>query len=352
MELTVTEGLPEIIAESCVHTRISDARCRACVAACPRQAWTIDDAQLGIDIHACDGCGLCVPACPEGAISHGRPLIAKIRSWRGQPALFRACEKTGLAMDDERMACLHTIGAREIFSLYRRGVAAWVVTAADCDACPRGTVQRLTETVRQANQLLQNRNLPSIVLTALDPRQWREAFVQSSPERDPDQPAMTRRNFFRGALRVALRTAADVAAIPEAGPTFAPLAAWLPSVGPEDLFPHAPHIDPLRCNGCDACARLCPHRAIRLETLENTLRYRIDAQQCTGCDICQDVCDQNALRIETLQPQTQTEVALTQARCPACAASYHLPTEQRRADPLCPVCARTRHGQQLYQVLK
>ncbi|MER2527757.1 MAG: 4Fe-4S binding protein [Candidatus Competibacter denitrificans] len=343
--------LPTVIADRCVHSHINDARCRACADACPLNAWVIDDERLGIDINACDGCGLCVPACPENAITCDHALAdTDIRSWKGHTALFRACERTDLDAADCRIPCLHSIGTRELLHQYRRGMATWITTTADCDACPRGRSQRLSESVEKTNTLLQSRNLEPIALVALEPAQWQKILKQSTPCQSG--PVSTRRNFFRDALRTAVNTTRDAAALAGDEPaSLTPPTAWLAETGPDDLFLATPNIDPTRCNGCDACVRLCPHQAIRLETTDSEPCYQIEAQHCTGCGICRDACDQNAIHLAALALRPQA-VALAQGHCPACNIRYHLPTGQLRPDGLCTICARTRHGRQLYQVLR
>lgn len=343
--------IPKVIADRCVHSHINDAHCRACVDACPPGAWVIDDERLGIDVNACDGCDLCVPACPEGAIVSHDPLAdTGIRSWKNHTAIFRTCERTEIDATDSQIPCIHSIGTRELLHHYPRGMTTWITTAADCDTCPRGRVQRLSESVRQTNALLQSRSLEPITLVTLEPVQWVKIFKQSTPYQTG--PVSTRRNFFRDALRTAVNTTRDAAALAEDEPAnFTPPTAWLPDTGPDDLFLSVPIIDPSRCNGCDACVRLCPHQAIRLETAGSELHYQTEAQQCTGCGICRDACDQNAIHIDTLATRPQP-VALAQGRCPACDIRYHLPTGQLRPDSLCTICARTRHGRHLYQVLK
>jgi ferredoxin len=63
--------IPEIIPERCVHSLCEVAACTRCVDACPRHAWILDDASLRIDTKLCDGCGLCISACPEAALLPG-----------------------------------------------------------------------------------------------------------------------------------------------------------------------------------------------------------------------------------------------------------------------------------------
>lgn len=345
--------LPTVIADRCVHSHINDAGCRACADACPLNAWVIDDERLGIDINACDGCSLCVPACPESAISCDHtPDANTARSWKDHTALFRACERTEIDAADCRIPCLHSIGTRELLQHYPKGMATWITTTANCDTCPRGHVQHLKESVRQTNLLLQSRQLQPIALVTLEPTQWEKIFKQATPCQSG--PASTRRNFFRDALRTVVNTAHDATTLAgdESAP-FTPPTAWLPGTGPEDIFLHSPVIDLGRCNGCDACIQLCPHAAMVLERGDDGgLSYRIDSPQCTGCGICRDSCDQQAIQILNLSTRSQFRITLAEERCPACEIRYHLPVAQQRADKFCAICAHTSHRRHLYQVLK
>jgi len=45
--------------------------CGVCVEACPDAALCIKDAKALVDFDACTGCGSCVPPCPEEAIALG-----------------------------------------------------------------------------------------------------------------------------------------------------------------------------------------------------------------------------------------------------------------------------------------
>lgn len=347
--LVAAVAVPEVAGERCVHARIATARCRACVEACPRGAWIIDDEQVGIDTEACDGCGVCAPACPEGAIIGDRTRGPSLRLRRDRPAAFLACERVGVSTTVGVMPCLHAIGIGELLRLYRRGARDWIIGAAPCESCPRGTAPRFQEAIRQAQTLLASRDLPPLTLTVLEAQSWSACLDRAAPHEDP--VTLSRRNFFRKALHVAVDAVAENVGPDAAAAPFAPATAWLPDTGSQPVQLYRPAIDPSRCNGCDACARLCPHRAIALESSSDGVRYRLDGRRCTGCGICRDVCDQNAASVLALQPQEAAAVALAEQRCPACGTTYHEPAARLSRDGRCRICARSRRTRLLFQTL-
>lgn len=67
-----TRGLRNTTAPSRYLVQLDIDRCtleRDCVAACPVEALTLVNEKLVIDEVECLGCGLCIPACPKGALS-------------------------------------------------------------------------------------------------------------------------------------------------------------------------------------------------------------------------------------------------------------------------------------------
>lgn len=53
-----------------------------------------------------------------------------------------------------------------------------------------------------------------------------------------------------------------------------------------------PHIDPVKCKGCTACARKCPVGAI---TGEKKQAHEIDQEKCIKCGVCADTCKFDAV---------------------------------------------------------
>lgn len=343
-------NLPEVIAERCVHTRIETASCRACVDSCPQRAWVIDDEQLGIDTQRCDGCKLCVAACPEGAVQ-GPVRPARRDTAKGGAALL-ACRPTGVHADEGVVPCVHALGLTALLALYRAGMRSLITCTADCDRCERGGVTRLTERVHRVNRLLTARDLPGIRCEQLPGDIWlRRLTCDLAPARGP---ALNRRQFLRRATRDVL-TGYQQTRIAEPAPGAPPEAPgqMIPAPSAGQAVPFAVAIDGERCNACHACARLCPHGAITLQIDKRGRNhaYLLTSDACTGCRICCDVCDQEAVTVRPWGVPTATVVPLTEHRCRACGSWFELPAHHADST-LCRICVRHNHQAALYQVLE
>jgi Pyruvate/2-oxoacid:ferredoxin oxidoreductase delta subunit len=113
---------------------------------------------------------------------------------------------------------------------------------------------------------------------------------------------------------------------------------------------HVPVIDPIACNGCDACIRICPHQSLVLEQ-EPVVRYAIDPIPCSGCGMCSDVCEKDAIKVHEMLRPEQYEVVLTDHNCQSCGVAFHHPRVQESVN-LCPICRHRDHQRLLYQVLE
>jgi len=338
--------VPDVEAERCVHSRLETASCRRCLSACPAQAWVMDDDTLGIDMAACDGCGLCLPACPEGAIlSDHHP---DVRAWRGETVAFAACERALSEEAGGRIPCLHAIGLNDLIGFHRRGITRLILSQADCADCPRSGSETLDDRLSRLNPLLDERGESPLVAVRIGPAQWRELYGLAQ---DDSQPAVSRRDFLRRAAATTVDHAvARGAAGMEREETFVPPGVLLPRRDGGQTAFFVPIIDETRCNGCDACTRVCAHAAVVLAEAGDV--YRLDADRCTGCGLCVDVCDQGAIRIAPWTEQQQGQVALVRRRCRGCGADFHLPAVQQQGDaPLCRICDKTGHFRSLFQVM-
>ncbi len=342
-------NLPTVVAERCVHTRIETASCRACVDACPQRAWVIDDEQLGIDAERCDGCNLCVAACPEGAVQ--AQVQPALRDTTVGSAALLACRPTGLDVSEGLVPCVHALGLSSLLDLYRTGVRALSICTAGCDDCGRGGATRLQARIERVNALLTQRDLPRIHYEPLDADAWLQRLNHLSPARGP---ALSRRQFLRHATRDVLGVyQQSQGQDPIVDAPLIPPGQLIPARATGQPVPFAVAIDDRRCNACHACANLCPHGAISLQTDDQgrNTAYRLSADACTGCGICADVCDQDAISIHPWATPPSSTVELTQRRCQACGSSFELPA-QHADTKWCRICAARNHHTLLYQVLE
>lgn len=119
------------------------------------------------------------------------------------------------------------------------------------------------------------------------------------------------------------------------------------------LDPVAPRFDVETCIACDACARICPEHAIRLETgAEGGVGYAIEARCCTGCRLCIDVCKSGAMSLVRWQSDLPRTIALDSLQCRACGNVFRIPSGQQGGDTLCRICRTTNHSGKLYQVIR
>lgn len=315
------------------------ASCTACVTACPKSAWVMDERSLGFDADACDGCGLCRPACPENAISFAPAAFAPLVDERRATAHV-ACERAGVASGRGVVACLHALGEREASALAERGVRQVRVARPPCVDCSRSTSQTLAAAIGRTNVLRSSRGARGLTYVEIDAAAWKvERPTATAAVSEIDH---ARRAFFRLGRSPALPSAPC-----PSGDVGAPSRS--------QKFRHVPRIDAAACTGCDACARICPHRAIAHGRGDDgRLGYRFDAAHCTGCRLCMDMCDSGAVSLGELQEVQVARVMLDESTCRCCGVPFHVPVREMAgtAEPvsLCRVCRATDRTRLLFQV--
>lgn len=345
--------LPEIIAERCVHAHAEVASCRACLDACPHEAWVIDDDALGIDSSLCDGCGLCSAACPQAAIvSDGEPAVMRYKE--SMVALAR-CEQTDGEVEqlpsDRKISCIHSLGFRDLARMAAEDVFALYFYTGDCDHCQRGEALRLEQRLLQINYLLNASERPVVSLYRLNQRQW--SNLLSSLQSAEQGKKSTRRLFLRqGLAQMATQLLPDLQLSDHERGAIQTPTQILSIDKQKSRALHSPAIDSRLCDGCDACVRLCPQSAIQLMIDDQLAQYTINSHGCTGCRLCVDICENRALSLQS--PSVSggtTTLLLYSARCRICGVPFHRPAIQDVESNLCHVCRKVNHKRNLFQVL-
>jgi ferredoxin len=343
--------LPELDGARCVHVAIETASCRACVEVCPRGAWHLDDTALEFDSRLCDGCGLCVPACPRQAIV--LPLALASRPVAGANAMLAACDRAGgdtvagdigsvAAQHDQpgRIACLHAIGLGELLRAYHAGQRIWLLAHADCTHCPRGRVERLPTRLAHLNTALRQRGQPVIVLREVSLAAWTTLIKGAGAAQ-----GQSRRGFFVTLSRRPL--AAFLGENPEKDQAQKPPGEYLPD-GDDAMMPWVIRLNASRCVGCHACSRVCPEAAIQFDA--EIPAYRLRHRACTGCGLCQDVCHHHAVILQSWAEPMQWTLPLVEQHCPHCGVAFHTPAEIASPGRTCWVCASDKR-KRLFQVM-
>lgn len=313
----------------CTHERSPLASCRSCVDICPQEAWQLRGNDLVLNESQCAQCGLCVMACPEGALTaaFSAPLI-------DLPAhtAFLACE---VGVDDGGegvLPCVHAVSDHALMSLSQHGVRQIKMVRGDCSHCtclpdPEHTVEHR---LANLNAALLAREIPAMTIESGDVSTW-------SAQVDRLQGITKRRQFFGNLMR---RPATILFDQPAEGNDVKAVGTFLQKKGPGPL-PAVPIIDLNHCSFCRACEVLCAHQVISFHESGEKASFEINPERCTGCGLCADVCLDKAITIQTWHTATHSSDAmLVRQECTRCRHDYWQPDQERKTS-ICPVCQQS-----------
>jgi len=343
--------LPEINAEACIYSKFDQANCKSCVESCPTQAWVLDEESLGLNATACNGCGLCVPACATDALHVQFPWI--VRQFNMQSMALFSCEKSDIKLKIDTLPCIHMIGLRQLLLIYNSGIKYLLVTIGECPDCERYQLSDLSTQLSQLNKMLLERNKTPMKVIHRSAKVWKSIF--KTDEIISRGIKLSRRDFLHGKghqyrQQMLLQ---DPLNMPECRTV--PPGQLLPATDKKNVhWPCSPLLNNNLCNGCDACMNLCPTQALvftpRTET--TTAEYRINPANCNGCGICETVCESNAISIKAFSKGSVEVINLEEQTCNICGNKFHLPHYKNKSGKVqCRICQIHKHNDYLFQVM-
>jgi Pyruvate/2-oxoacid:ferredoxin oxidoreductase delta subunit len=281
--------------------RFKEATCLRCAKACPRDAIRIGG-RIAVGSR-CDGCGVCVAACPNSVFvprqSETTRLIQSARDVTGEEraVVFRCSQ----APSEDPAAAVPCLGAIPLFALLaavEAGAATIRLVRGDCSGCKWARGIALFEaTLLSFTSLCETLGaVPNAVVTDV-----------SAPEAVAGTGfSAERRDVFRLLARPFRRVAESTA--PEAPRRH---GIWkrellLRSIGviaprrEGELWPDRTGFGMIAigpgCSACKLCALACPARAIRTTESKGELVLTFAPAVCTGCRACVDVCPASCIR--------------------------------------------------------
>ena len=331
--------LPSISGSKCVQASPIEASCQACVDSCPDQAIILDDEMLGLDESACSGCGICQAACVQNAIT-----LSEAPTVIGQQVLL-VCEKTKPSYGKLRVACVHQIGIEQLAKFCNLGVRKIIMAKGDCSDCKKPDLL-LEEHLSQFNALAKSRDLPLIELVSapeIPDSKWKK-FV------DEQVIDAGKRQLF---MRVADRLRDDEDACFDQNKQLSLALFQAEKADNEEaLFYMVPSIDQNKCEGCDACVKICPQETLMfVNDGAGPSYYKIRPQNCTGCGLCVDICPAGAIGLSAMGVCQNDTIPLRSFICNSCGAPSHVTDKSSNGGSLCRICLQTQHHKKLFQVL-
>lgn len=290
--ILATEAQKVIVDQKkCLNGRIRKVNCRKCQDICPNRSMSVDDSNRDIPVtiatNSCTLCGLCITACPAGAIAtFQKPVNLELKN--GTLEIVCSKQKTGSSL-----SCL---GILDAYGLAYLGMKAKQVIigldAQRCEKCKPRVITTVRQRIEKANMVLRKLGRRDIQLA------WRSGEADTK---------INRRKLFTFCFSLASQTLLELL----------PFASNQEKTYRELLIDSIDHrlgectkkdLSPLfwggkvndTCDLCGICVRSCKNEALTI-TSERTDGYRQllhNQSKCIGCMACTLLCPHGALRIE------------------------------------------------------
>ncbi len=286
--------------ERCLNNRYRFSKCSKCKDVCPVQAIKWEQDSIIIDENSCTSCGICRSICPSKAI--------KLKNFGEISALNRAKEKDSLIVEcaqgnkeeSIKFSCLH--GLQEEYLI------AFVIILKkkiyfDLSKCKLCTYKK------NYNDFLSFLEKIGLFLKALNLDFDYEILNHEEEDGKYAKDKLSRREFFLWIKTSSLYLGRDAAidAIKNIDEDefnerklLLDTMSALKNVKEQYLSKdngifRSYHLN-ATCDGCGACAAICPWNAWEIEEEDKKITIKHNASLCKACNLCESVCLEAAIQ--------------------------------------------------------
>lgn len=267
--------------------------CRACVELCPRSAYRSVGRRIEFHKDSCITCGLCVTACPTGAIE--TPSLSAVGLRAEIEAIVAASVTAGIVFTCASstvpvttagwfgisVPCAGMVPGTWLVAAVLLGAAAATIRPCRESGCPIGHDERADAAVSFGRELAVAGGLDASVVPDVPGTLPVKRTGPPVPLTDPFG--------VHGAAEVAVALAASSEAVEVEAP-----------VSPLGII----DIDRDACTLCTMCAETCPTGALEHGYADGMMTLSFDAGLCTACAQCVPMCPERERGAITLRYRT------------------------------------------------